>query len=427
VAQVAIQSLNESYYQGTDALLNLLITNAARAPVDIALNMLNFASRYLDALAPSPTVCRSVVKACIELALRGQPIFSRLPLADVYYTRNVGTDERPEERLQSEDLLVPLLAAIGVPGRLGAPTRDELLRYSESLIEGEDEIRAGLGVILAVNCPRLLKASRTLRSRDDYMADWSAQSVSCETLRRATVSYGHTNFWIPLESARRGCIGIASAIGTSGFEIILCSGISISHPSWSDEAEQPLIELILSEVTRAEDSRRLSPDSLHALKEAARAFGGRYSERRFRPFNTTWLKPTKLGNELVSPKFDADGSRADYVAELVHPLDVGRDSSTRSVSDGKSKGLPLRGDALFGAACLLALVMEKERWPLFDYSDDQIADLQIGLLNQAKPVFICRGSEAFWDELRVNIVNLGLRPRQSELLRRWAVKEVDFT
>jgi hypothetical protein len=127
--------------------------------------------------------------------------------------------------------------------------------------------------------------------------------------------------------------------------------------------------------------------------------------------------------------FGAGEGSADDVAARSEDLlrDVERSSFTQSVSVMNSTAHQLQGNMLFGAVCLLALVMEKERWPIFDYSDDQVADMSIGLLDRAKTVFICRGSEAFWDELQDNLVNLGLRPKQSELLSRWAVKEINFT
>ena len=89
VAQVAIQSLNKSYRDGTNIIISNLLRLAAGSHVVERLNLLNFVSRYLDALAPSAKRSREVTSACVDLALFGQPAFPRMPSFEKYSNRDV--------------------------------------------------------------------------------------------------------------------------------------------------------------------------------------------------------------------------------------------------------------------------------------------------------------------------------------------------
>jgi hypothetical protein len=115
------------------------------------LNLLSFASRYLDALALSAKRCREVTRACVDLAIEGQPELPRMPNLDIYSNLTVYHNPDSELLLKPDDLLVPLLQTFNAPDEIGMYARDEFGVHLRALMEGADPTVQGRALILGLN------------------------------------------------------------------------------------------------------------------------------------------------------------------------------------------------------------------------------------------------------------------------------------
>jgi hypothetical protein len=435
VAQVAIQSLNKSYHDGANIIAMELLQSAASARVDERLNLLNFASRYLDALALSAKRSREVTSACVELALEGQPAYPRMPNLGVYTNRIIyrDVDRRSELKLGPNDLLAPLVQALNAPDETGAYARDEFGLHLRRLVEVPDPSTQGKALILALNYGHVLQiAEHILNDADQFPQNRRAASkslgINCSLIRRVVKAAGNTNFWVPLEAARRGCIGIARAVQYGGVDILYCTFNSFDHEAL-DRRGQPILALkLLQEIISASDVRELSAAAMESLTKIAAEFRNR-PQTLGQPIDSSWMETSGLESAVVQGSFDqSEPGQYLYDGSLIHPLDAGNvPGNAPRLNDKVSPSNMLKWDSLFGAACLMAVVIEVEKWDVYDYSEDQLAELQLGLLQPMAPVFLCRLSEGLDYEIYELLRKLPLSVNDAELLERWARQRVNFT
>ena len=433
VAQVAIQSLNKSYRDGANIIIAKLLESATVTDRIVErLNLLSFASRYLDALALSAKRCREVTRACVNLALEGQPAFPHMPDLDAYSNRIVYYDAESELKLVPDDLLAPLLQTLNAPDEIGAYSRNEFAVHLRALMETSDPTTRGMTLILGLNYDRVLLIAEHIASDAGLFTDTNANAVNslqidCHLICRILSSAGHTNFWVPLEAARRGCIGTGNAVKYGGVDILYCAYSSFEHNALEQDPQSTLAFDLLDSIISASDTRELPATVMESLSEIAVEFRERLTNRS-EPIDSSWTTTESgLAGRVVQRAFVREEPE-EYLYEesLVHPLDAKSVAADPRRLAESSQPHILAWDSLFGAACLMAVVVEIENWTLYDYSEDQLGNLRLGLLQPMAPVFVSRLSRSFYFEVDEALQALPLGSQDAELLGLWARHHVRF-
>jgi hypothetical protein len=425
VAQVAIQSLSKSNRGAANILISDLLKLAAESPIEERLNLLNFMSRYLDVFALSPTVCRQVTRACVDMALDAQPTYPQMPDLSRYMSSRVSAF-RPEADLESDDLLAPLLQILPIPDEVGKYARDELVKHLTLSMTDSDPRLQGRALILALNYENLLIAADVHNDRPF--------TVDCQMVRKILKIAGKTNFWIALEAARRGCIDAGQAAQLSGVEILYCTINSFEHSELVFLDITALAFDLLKDLIETSSADNLPPATMKVLPGIASAFRKQLADNRHR-IDPSWLQsPDVLADKTLLepmvvqqslPRIEPEWHGRDlFDASLTHPFDVELGMRTE-LPTKESSQKALTGDYLFGAACMMAVAIELENWSIYDYSEDQIADLQLGVLQPMAPIIICRLlGESYQSSDLSN--ELSLSASDAQILESWAFHRFSF-
>src|SRR5215467_1019046 len=310
VAQIAIQTLDNASDRGTDSIYGLLIGDAKKSRIRDHLNLLNFATRHIEALGPGPAACRNLARACIDLAMIEQPVLAQMPafgdyidalFSSVSERRDAG-DYKAEDsarfggQMEPEELLSPLLQLCKVGDDLGQYCHNEFRRYLRRLISSEDETIATKAFVLGVNENLILG---TLEEENDSAPDGGHVTSESDIFSRPEVEqlvsrYGRLNFWLPVEGIRQGFLDIAETIRSFGLDFLLCSRASLFHPAWTDRRTRPLAAELIAQVVEAETASSLGGGVGNVLREAAAAFRYRFSSKHPRPFDPEWFEDSGL-------------------------------------------------------------------------------------------------------------------------------------
>jgi NACHT domain len=424
VAQVAIQSLSKSFRGAANVLISNLLNLAADSPIEARLNLLNFVSGYLDAFAPTPPMCRQVTRACVDMALDAQSTYPQMPDFWVYMNRRRFAIPAGED-LDSDDLLTPLLQVVGTPDEIGEYARDEVAKHLALSMTDSDPRVQGKALILALSYDYLLIVA------DSY--DGQSFAIDCQTVREILKVAGKTNFWIALEAARWGCIDAGQAAQLSGVEILYCTVNSFEHSELAFDIPALAFDL-LKDLIETSSTDNLSPATMKALPGIAGAFRKRLLGKTHR-IDPSWLQsPDVLADKtLLEPlvvqqsltRSEPGWYGSDLFDEsLTHPFDAELGMRTE-LPIKKSSNKALTGDYFFGAACMMAAAIELENWNIYDYSEDQIADFRLGVLQPMAPIIICRllGESYQGSDLRNE---LSLSASDAQILESWAFHRFSF-
>ena len=206
--------------------------------------------------------------------------------------------------------------------------------------------------------------------------------------------------------------------------------------SYSD-SDSALAFDLLQELISASHIDVLSLATTRALPEIASAFRKRLQDGRNR-IDCSWIEvsgPSRetgfLEGQVVSRSFNRNES--EYYSQdvfdesVIHPLDTEAvKKSSGTIEQTSSLIGMLTGDSFFGAACLMAVAIEFETWNISDYSEDQVADLELGVLQPMAPLVIGRllGESYLIPELRNE---LALGTDDAQILESWAYRRFSFT
>jgi len=305
--------------------------------------------------------------------------------------------------------------------------------HLRALMEGSDLTVQGRALILGLNHHSVLLIAENI-ANDFYRPAYinantpNSLQIDCRLINKVLSSIGQTNFWVPLEAARRGCIGIGKAVKYAGVDILYCSYSSFGHDDLEHNPQPVLAFDLLDGIITATDVRELPATVMESLQDIAVEFRERLNNLS-EPIDSSWTTPSGLQDRVVQSAFDHEEPE-DYLYEesLVHPLDAKSvTASVRGMAADSPQSHTLTWDSLFGAACLMAVVIEMEEWGLLDYSEDQLANLRLGPLQPLAPIFVSRQSRSFYFEIDEALQALPLSSQDAQLLGLWARHRVDFT
>ena len=255
--------------------------------------------------------------------------------------------------------------------------------------------------------------------------------INCRMMRRIFNLAGSTNFWVALETARRGCVDAGKAAQVGRVDTLYCAFSSFRHNTLDRRPESALAFELLREIINTSDVRDMPLISMRSLTGIANAFRGQWMDLR-KKFDSSWMTVSGLESMIVRGSFDRSGSDCHasdlYEESLVHPLDAQTvEAKSRMTKEASSSLNLLTGDSLFGAACLMAVVIECEKWDVYDYSEDQLADLRLGVLQPMAPIFLYRLSGIGDYGMRELSERLSLSSYDAEILELWARQRISFT
>jgi energy-coupling factor transporter ATP-binding protein EcfA2 len=419
VAQLAIQKLDEFCLDGADAILDLLVTKAETSTeIRARTNLLSFASRNLDSLYARPATQRRLVTAAMDLALVTLPSTGTSTNSREYVDLVVRTVAGADHVRRSDprDLWQPVLALLEYPGERRELVIDQLLRHSCGLIGhgGTETAAAFVFLMLRDSFERLARIPSD--SFDEELVVtvpvelWNVQQIECRLGQPLSsdqiLRWSRTNFWAAVLAYRTHVITVADLVRSAGVAMLACSADPFFGMGVSIKEGSPLEELLLAylDCVGPYDRCQISAD------EARRTLAvvGRELDRELPKFDMEWLSATVLYDRVVRRNFlSGDGDEP-----------VGPSPPVESRNE----------DAMFGAAVLLAVVIETEGWSLVDYSEDQLGSLALGPLQVLEPVFVARRTEGFWGmEIDDALATSGLSAARRKVLASWATRRANFT
>jgi hypothetical protein len=426
VAQLAIQKLDELCLDGADTVLNVLVTEATASPeIGVHTNLLSFASRNLGNLYARPATQRRLVTAAMDLALVALPSTAgSMNLRDyrdlVRRTVTRGRNGLPEylRPIDPRDLWQPVLQLLMDSGERGELVIDQLLRHCcDRIKHGSPENASStfvffalrdsfellpnipsdsFGKELVVNIPHKLWNVRQIEHR-------LGQSLSSNCI----VEWGQTNFWAPVLACRAHLITVTDLVHSAGAAMLACSADPFIGLGANIGESSPLEELLLAYLDCVDPYDRCR----FRKEEASRTLAvvGRELNREVPKFDRDWLSKTALYERVVERTFRSAGAGGPTIAP----------SQPVEFSDQ---------DAAFGAAVLLAVVIEVEDWDLFDFSEDPFGSLALGPLQMLEPMFIARTAGGLWrPEIDGALAWSGLSAQRRQVLTDWASLRTNFT
>ena len=221
------------------------------------------------------------------------------------------------------------------------------------------------------------------------------------------LGWGRTNFWAAVLACREHLITVTDLVRVAGVATLACSadpffGLGVSI----EDKGSPLEELLLAYLGCARPDDRCRFSELAARRTLAVV--GRELDRGIPKLDAEWLSETVLYERVVRRNFLADD-----------PGGLPGPSQPDVFSDQ---------DAAFGAAVLLAAVVEVEEWDVVDYSEDQLGAMALGPLQVLEPVFVARRTEGFWGtEIDDVLTRSGLSAARRKVLTAWAGRRTNFT
>ncbi|MGK5445406.1 NACHT domain-containing protein [Micromonospora sp. URMC 105] len=410
VAQISMQILDQYYGDAIDKMYEYLLQDAGEAHGHEAWNLLSFASRYLDVLLPSTSICRKVTDVAIEMALRGQ-VENYLEFAsdDVSRLAAAGADADTDYAidLEVEDLLTPLVTLLVAHGQVSTITQDEFILHLERLLESSDR---GISA-----------AAFTMLGSFSEVAE-IVDIVEGEDLRLGTPDW---DLYRPVLDRRLGewsAVSFRPALVAFKHRLIDPEQLVSLVPSTSLFSPDPAI---LHGVLASRGKRAAGLHILHAYlgdprsdfteEQAASALAilGKELMKKKPPYTTQPLWDALGLRELVvKPYFRTDQSAAD-IPMLEEELRERAAAPDLAVA--------------FAASVLLGAVVESEGWELLDESDDQIAFLNLGPLQALEMLFVCRLESGMYFDMRRAIDGAGFDDKSRSALIDWAERKVGFT
>jgi hypothetical protein len=219
-------------------------------------------------------------------------------------------------------------------------------------------------------------------------------------------------------------------------DILYCGSSSFEHGILIQRKEPVLAFTLLNKIISASDARELPSTVMESLTAIAIEFRQRF-DGSGKSIDPSWMTASGLADAIVQSSFyregpdDRDESEPYHYLDdesLTHPLDAkSMSKGSRSHEEGTSPPEKLTGNSLFGATCLMAVVVETERWNVYDHSEDQLSDLRLGVLQPMAPIFLHRLSEGLDYEIHDRLEELPLNVSDARLLELWARHLISLT
>jgi hypothetical protein len=453
VGQLAIQTKDRDFTSAANVIYKKAIKRSSNKDIRSRLNILQFLTRNLNALLPAPKICRKLARACMDLAVLGQPIREHVPDFDNYVNYRYGdtgeilklmgdpeaaTIREALENYYSGDadvmsqeldeflddfkfdesgtidsisheflavtageLNVPLGNLLDLADGLDYVT-DEIKAYALELFESDTSIGARVFIVLK---------NLTSLSSSGAAESLSIWVTSGQSIGAYVEDWLRISFMAALAAARSGLVQVDKIVKVQGLEIMFCSGPEL----WGDTRAEGYVSLAEELARRlvSGSPRDMDLELLRAIASADLKDGG---------IDRDWLEYGEMMesgffSSLVQPNFQPE------------PHDHWEDFSTL-----KNVGHSIRydGPLLFGAWRVLAAMAELDNdWTVYDYSEDQLVSLDLGEFQVLSPVFICRRlAETGQPFQRLDSIydlkNLVLSDEQGDEMSAWQSTSWDF-
>ncbi|MGH3976815.1 MAG: hypothetical protein ACRDS9_26385, partial [Pseudonocardiaceae bacterium] len=436
VAQLAIQKLDEFYLDGADQALALLIDEASERGIVAQCNLLSFAARNLENLYAKPATQRRLVSAAVDLGLLTMPAVSPittsreyLDLADQNLQSLVGwhadthgnggvLPADDNRRIDQRDLWQPILLLLATTNELQRLIIDQLLDHGAALLDaGEPGIASKTFVFLLSRLSfSQLGLLPDTSFQDELTIDipaslWNTVELERKLGHRISVDmirqWGACNFWAAILACREQLFSIADMIRSAGAATVMCSADPFFGLGTLTQDSSLVEELLVAYLDCADSQDEKCRFSAGTASRVLEVVGQKLATDVPR-FDGYWLPTTSLYSRVVNRKFLSNrvgpsGAGADFAPTFSNP------------------------DAAFGAAVLLAAIVELEKWEVVDYSDDQLGSLALGPLQPLETLYLARRTEGYWGvEIDQTIDRVNLSDRQKHTLSDWARKRIHF-
>jgi len=439
LAQLSIQLMNASHEGATDQLLNHLVRAAQQGTVTEAVNLLTFASQYLDILMPSPRVCRQVARACVDLFLEGNPAWRTMPKYEDFLSRmstyiadNSEEWELDIEEIQEEDLMQPLLNVLSTSDDIAGYVQSEVTQYCRRRTARKADDDAGAALLLSLHLGMLKRIS--LNQHDaELTEDWREVYSEAE-LRSRLKKFAPGDFALALSGARLRLLTVAQLVEWHGLDPLFCRthvypylyrGTSSTVPSIAESIIRRLI------AVGPEDLGQLDRQEKEDIRVICEAFRARFSKgvKRVTGFDREWL--------AIDVNEESDLYR--HIEGLSEGQHVDREAFDQEDQRGKSRRL-LRGlharqgthpgtavdpEVLFCGAALLCVFGELEQWN-FAWQDRYALNVQLGCLQELQLILFSRSSPSFSSDARIILAESNLLETDRNILIRWVSRTLSF-
>jgi hypothetical protein len=403
VAQVSIQLLEDFYRGGKDGLVDRLLTKVTRSdlPLEPRINLLEFAVRNLDTLAPGPRVQRNAARVAVDLATAAQPDFSDATEFDDGSPDLEPADLDDRSRAAAVDVL---LAGLLAPGDSGMYFRDEAAHRFETLIGSADDGQAAKAFVVSANLDLVGLAAGGAQG----LAKTVVNVVQRDGLvRRKWRAWADVTYFAATTALRHGLIShedFAEAAPTAA--------VLLDEPplAWnSDLIPSPSAGLHwLRRYLRLTDadSEFSSPVNYGTqARDLMRNLGLRLIAGRPPHFGFEWFHGYQLLRSLV---------RHTPVGEANDPLLLGSPRFTRDPAE------------IYGASVLFCAFIE-------DFGDpddldhfDPFASMELGPLEPLRSVFRARFAPAMGSEAQEVLSESPLAAVAKKRLAAWSRSQLDF-
>jgi NACHT domain len=437
VAQLAIQKLDEFYLDGADQVLVLLIDEASERGIAAQCNLLSFAARNLENLYAKPATQRRLVSAAVDLGLLTMPAVSPITTSREYLDladQNLQSLVRwhadthgdggilpadGDRRINQRDLWQPILLLLATTDELQRLTVDQLLGHGAALLDADDPEIASKAFVFLLSRLSFSQLGLFLGTsfQDELTIDipaslWNTVELERKLGHRISVDmnrqWGACNFWAAILACREQLFPVTDMIRSAGAATVTCSADPFFDLGTSLAQDLSLAEELLVSYLDCADSRdekcRFSAGAASSVLEVV----GQKLTTEVTRFDGFWLPATSLYDRVVKREFlsgrvGSSGAGVDFSPTFSNP------------------------DAAFGAAVLLAAIVELEKWEVVDYSDDQLGSLALGPLQPLETLYIARRTEGYWGvEIEQAIDRVNLSDRQKHTLSDWARKRIHF-
>jgi hypothetical protein len=436
VAQISWQWLDNSYSGARDDLYVHLVKDAQSSPLRTRYNLLSFGTRNLDALNPKPKVCRTIAAAAVQLYLEARRLNSDPPFfGDAYdaviesaSTAFIESASMLEDQMaiSMDEAMSPMLRLLCARDETGDYARDEIAKELGRVVREGDPEEAALALVAGLDLDDFHELAVSLfpGSGMTHQADMSTKfmrgvgspeaPVDDDVLDRCMSG----SFWVSVVVWRRGLKALSVVVSTADAQALFCTRSSVFHSEWRDHNWQSPAKLVLLRYlfgTGAdEDEDEVDLDQAHSVLSSAAIFF-----RKLRaPIDRTLMSESGMFEFVVKPEFSVGREQVNGQWAYLEAVRNDRFAPRDVQFDGP--------DEVFGAAALLAVFAECERWDLFDHSEDQIAALNLGPLQPLEVVFVSRAVDGFRLEAQECLAATNLSPSDQRVLSSWAQRKISF-
>jgi hypothetical protein len=364
----------------------------------------------MPAISPIPTSQK-------YLDLANKNLQSLLPWQASTPRKGVLPADNTDRRIDQRDLWQPILLLLTTTGELRQLVVDQLLSRCAALLEASEPEMASKAFVLLLSrlCLSQLGLVPGTSFQDELTIDiptslWNTTEVERKLGHPISVDmirqWSTCNFWAAILACREGLISVADMVGSAGVATVACSAdpffdLGTRGQDWSLIEE--LLVAYLSFADGQDEEFHFSTGAPAVLEVIGQELATGVPK-----FDGSWLPTTSLYDRTVHREF---------LSGRVEPSYAGTDTAPTFSNP----------DTAFGAAVLLAAIVELEKWDVVDYSADQLGSLALGPLQPLETLYVARRTEGYWGiEIDQALDRVNLSEQQKHTLADWARKRSHF-